>query len=240
MMWRVVLFVFVVAFAVFVQAVAGFGGNLLAMPIGIVLVGVGVSKPVMTIIAWVTGVTVAISGLKNVHKKELLKMVAVMFAGILAGLWLFGNVSLDFLLIIYAVVVILIGIKKLFFESTKTLPEPLQWGALGIAGIMQGLFVSGGSFLVVYAVAKIREKQVFRSTINAVWALLNIFLIGTYLVDGTMTAEVWKVTGACLIPSFLAIYAGGVVAKKINQKVFLKVAYVILIASGTVLLVTNL
>ncbi len=239
-MWKVVLFILVIAFAVFIQSVAGFGGNLIAMPIGIMLIGVGTAKPVMTIIAWLTGVTVAISERKDLDKKELLKMLGVMFAGVLLGLWLFKSVSLHFLLILYAVIIVVIGVKKLFRESEKPLPEPLQWISLAIAGIMQGLFVSGGSFLLVYAVAKIKKKEVIRATINAVWAFLNIFLIGTYLANGTMTPEVWKTTGLCVIPTFLAVYGARFVARKIDQKTFLRIAYIILIVSGAVLLITNL
>ncbi len=239
-MWNTSLFILVIAFAVFVQSVAGFGGTLLAMPLGIVLVGVGVAKPVMTIVAWLTGVMVAVSERKDIDKKELLKMLGVMLAGVLLGIWLFGSVSLNFLLIGYAVIIILIGLKKLFFDSEKTLPAPLQWASLAIAGIMQGLFVSGGSFLLVYAVARMKEKQVIRSTVNAVWAFLNIFLITTYAIGGTLTPEVLKMTGLCVVPTFAAVFAARAVAKKIDQKTFLRIAYVILIASGTVLLITNL
>ena len=239
-MWNTVLFILVVALAVFIQSVAGFGGNLLAMPLGIVLVGVGVAKPIMTIVACITGIMVTVTEWRNINKKELLKMLAVMFFGVLLGLWLFGSVSLDFLLIIYAVVLILIGCKKLFFENEKDLPVPLQWASLAIAGIMQGLFVSGGSFLMVYAVAKLKKKEAIRSTVNAVWAILNIFLIATYQADGTLTADIWKMAAICVVPTLLAVFGARAVVKKIDQKTFLKIAYVILIASGAVLLISNL
>ena len=226
--------------AVFIQTVVGFGGNLIAMPLGIMLVGVNTSKPVLTILAWVTGIIVALQGWRHINVKELLKMTGIMFIGILAGLWIFGNVSMGFLIIVYAVIVILIGVKKLFFPGNDELPVPLQWTAIGIAGLIQGLFVSGGSFLVVYAVAKIKEKQVFRPTVNAVWAILNTFMIITYIYDGTLTSGIIKLSGICLIPCLVIIFLGGALAKRINQSVFLKTAYIILIVSGTVLLITNL
>ncbi len=234
------LYVLVVTFAVFIQAVAGFGGTLIAMPLGILLVGVGVAKPSMTIIAWLTGLAVAIPGFKKIDWKELAIMTAVMLVGVLLGLWLFGTVNMNYLLILYAVVVFLIGVKKLFFPSNKTLPKALQGAALGIAGIMQGLFVSGGSFLVVYAVERIKEKQTFRATVNAVWALLNTVLIASYWIGGTLTQEVLTTTALCVVPTFAAVWIAGVLAKMIKQETFLKIAYVILILSGLVLLISNL
>ena len=239
-MWQTIVFVLVAAFAVFIQVVAGFGGTLISMPFGIMLVGVAISKPVLTIVAWLTGLIMAISGWKHIDFKELAKMTIVMLIGVFLGIWLFSSVSMNYLVILYAIVVLLIGLKKFFKDSSKPLPAALQWGSLGIAGLMQGLFVSGGSFLVVYATSQIKDKQVFRSTVNAVWAILNTVLIVSYFVEGMLSADVWKITGLCLIPTLGAFYLAEVVARKIKQKLFLKIAYPLLIVSGGVLLITNL
>ena len=240
MLLQELLFIFVVFVAVFIQSVAGFGGTLIAMPLGILLVGVGTAKPVMTIIALLTGAAVALAGTKHIQWKELLKMTSVMLIGVLMGLWLFGSVSLQFLLILYAIVIVLIGLKKLFYKSSRELPPLLQWAALAVAGIMQGLFVSGGSFLAVYAVSRIPEKESFRSTVNAVWVFLNIFLIASYWAQGALTGPVLTMSFFCVIPTLLAVWIAGIVAKKMKQETFLKISYLILIVSGSVLLITNL
>jgi hypothetical protein len=43
-----------------------------------------------------------------------------------------------------------------------------------------------------------------------------------------------------LIPLTAAVVCGSLLAGKLNQKVFLQVAYILLIVSGAVLLITNL
>ena len=239
-MWQKILFILVAAFAVFIQSVAGFGGTLISMPIGITLVGIATAKPVLTILAWLTGIMVAVSGWKHIDLKELAKMTGVMLVGVLLGVWVFGSVSMKYLLLLYAVVVLIIGFKKLFFESKNETKPLWQWVSLSIAGLMQGMFVSGGSFLVIYATSQIKDKQVFRSTVNAVWAILNTVLIISYYFDGLLTAETLKLTGICVVPVLLAVYVANLASKKINQKVFLKITYLVLIASGAVLLLTNL
>ena len=239
-MWQKILFILVAAFAVFIQSVAGFGGTLISMPVGITLVGIATAKPALTILAWLTGILVAVSGWKHIDLKELAKMTAVMLVGVLLGVWVFGTVSMKYLLLLYAVVVLIIGFKKLFFESKNETKPLWQWVSLSIAGLMQGMFVSGGSFLVIYATSQIKDKQVFRSTVNAVWAILNTVLIISYYFDGLLTAETLKLTGICVVPVLLAVYAANLASKKINQKVFLKITYLVLIASGAVLLITNL
>ena len=238
--WNSVLFVLVVLFGVFVQSAAGFGGPLISMPIGILLVGVGIAKPVITIAALLVGLTVVISDYKYVNLKELLKMTAVMLVGVIFGLWVFGTLQLAFLLIIYAVVIILIGARRLFFPGKLRVPRAVQESALIGAGIMQGLFVSGGSFLAIYAVDRIPEKREFRATVNAVWAVLNLFLVGTYAFGGALTREVLIYAAIITVPCLAVTFFAGWVAKKLSQNIFLKVVYIILIVSGIVLLISNL
>lgn len=235
-----ILFILVAVVAMFIQSLVGFGGNPIAMPFGILLVGVTLAKPVMTIVAGFIGIVVAVREFRHINWKEVVKMCSVMLVGIALGLWVFKTVELDFLLIAYAIVVLAIGIKKLFFPPKADAHPVLQYTALGIAGLMQGLFVSGGSFLAVYSVAQLKDKQEFRATSNAVWGVLDIVLLITYIFDGTLTNEVLITSGICIIPTVIAAWLAGLVAKRINQQTFLKAAYVILIASGAVLLISNI
>lgn len=235
-----VLFILVLMFGVFVQATVGFGGTLLAMPLGIMLVGLDLCKPVMTFVAWITGVIVLVTDYKYINWRELLKMTGVMLIGVVGGVLVTGKIQLNWLLIVYAVIVAAVGIKKLFFPSKKEPSKAVQNIALAVAGVMQGLFVSGGSFLAVYSVAQLKDKREFRATNNAVWALLNIIMIVTMSLDGAVTKDVLKFSAIAIVPTLIAVWLGGVFTKKIKQSTFLKVIYIILIVSGIVLLITNL
>lgn len=234
------LFLLVMAWGVFVQALVGFGGTLLSMPLGIMLMGLPITKPVATIIAWITGVVVLITDYKYINRRELAKMTAVMMLGVVGGMWATGKLNLNFLLIVYAIVVAGIGAKKLFFPGGKEPSAVMQNTALLIAGIMQGLFVSGGSFLAVYAVAALKEKREFRATVNAVWAFLNTVMIATFWANGSLTREVVTASLLSVVPTLAAIWLGGVLTKRVKQATFLKFIYSVLIVSGIVLLITNL
>lgn len=234
------LFLLVMMLGVFVQALVGFGGTLLSMPLGIMLMGLPITKPVMTIVAWITGAVVLATEYRYINWRELLKMTGVMLLGVIGGVWATGKVQLNFLLIIYAIVVAAIGAKKLFFPAGKEPSIAVQNIALAIAGIMQGLFVSGGSFLAVYAVARQMEKREFRATVNAVWAFLNTVMIATFWMNGSLTKEVVTMSALSVVPTLAAIWLGGMLTKKVKQSTFLKFIYAVLIISGIVLLITNL
>lgn len=237
---RYILFLLILMFGVFMQALAGFGGTLISMPLGIMIMGIGMTKPVLTIVAWLTGIVVFITDFKYINWRELLKMVAVMLLGVLAGMWVSGKLEFKLLMIVYALIVLGIGVKKFFFPKKKTPHPAIQNTALAIAGIMQGLYVSGGSFLAVYSVEKLPEKREFRATVNSVWAIVDTVMVATFFLDGTMTPEVLTMSGVSIVPALIAIWLGGLLTKKVNQNTFLKMIYIILMISGAVLLITNL
>ena len=184
-----VLFFLVILFGVFLQSSVGFG-TVVTMPLGILLMGMGVTKPVVTFIALLTGITVLITEYRYINWRELLKMSGVMLVGVLAALWVAGRVKMNFLLVVYGAVVVGIGVKKLFFPAKKQTSPAVQNTALAIAGIMQGLFVSGGSFLAVYAVDRMPDKREFRATTNALWAILNTVMLITYFVGGQVDRKI--------------------------------------------------
>ena len=234
-----VLFFVVIFFGVFLQSSVGFG-TVVTMPLGILLMGLGVTKPVVSFIALLTGLTVLITEYKYINWRELAKMAGVMLVGVLAAQWIAGRMKMNFLLIIYGAVVIGIGVKKLFWPATKPASKAVQNLALAVAGIMQGLFVSGGSFLAVYAVERIPEKQELRATNNALWAILNTVMLTLNFAGGQVDKKLLTMGAIAIIPMFLGTWLGGVFAHRIKQQTFLKIVYVILIASGVVLLISNL
>ena len=239
--WRMieVLFFLSILLGVFLQSSVGFG-TVVTMPLCILLMGIGVTKPVVTFIALLTGLLVLIREYRHINWRELLKMAGVMLIGVLAAQWVAGRVEMNYLLVLYGAVVIGIGVKKLFWPATKPASKAVQNLALAIAGIMQGLFVSGGSFLAVYAVERMPEKQELRATNNALWSILNAVMLTLYFAGGNADKKVLLMGAIAIIPMVLGVWLGGVFASRIKQQTFLKLVYIILIASGIVLLISNI
>ena len=77
-----VLFLLVILFGVFLQAAVGFG-TVVTMPLGILLMGLGVTKPVVNFVALLTGVWVLITNHTYINWRELAKMAGVMVVGVL-------------------------------------------------------------------------------------------------------------------------------------------------------------
>ena len=232
------LFVIIQVIANTVQAITGFAGGPIAIPPSMALVGVENAKASITLILLFVTAIVTVQNFKDVNWKQLGIMLAFMIVGMIPGVWLFSVLPTKALMIIYGTIVVLIGVEKLVNKNTKDMNSPWNYVAPFFAGIMQGMFTSGGPFIALYATGAIKDKKQFRATVTPVWTVLNIYLVSNMFMKGFYTPYVMKLTGLAIIPVFGSIFLGNKIANKIEQKTFLKLVYMLLILSGGILLFT--
>lgn len=233
------LFLAAFFFAYTVQAITGFAGNIFAMPVGTTLLGLESTVSILNAMGFFACGLLTALNIKSVNWRELGKILGAMIVFMVLGIWLDTLVPLHILLKIYGVIIVIIGIKNLAVPQQKFMPEWALWIILALAGLIQGMFVSGGALLVIYAVQKLTDKDQFRATLSAVWSILNLLYAGAQLYQGHFTHEVWVMVLCCVPLIVLATVVGGKLAKRISQERFLKLTYVLLLVIGTVLLVTS-
>lgn len=234
---RNMIFLLVLFVANVVQAVTGFAGTLLAMPPAMMLIGVYEAKVILNIMAFLSCLILAVKNYRNIQWKILFNIIVYMAIGMFAGIWLFERLSFSLLLPAYGVMILLIALKKMFVKKEIKMTGFMLNGILLAAGVIHGMFVSGGALLVVYASAVLKDKENFRATVASVWVVLNTGLMISDILQGYMTSEVMKMTGISILPLFLAIYFGNKIHEKIDQKLFMKITYILLFASGVSILV---
>lgn len=156
-----------------------------------------------------------------------------MVAGMAIGIQICKTVpSEQILLIIYGVIILLIAGKNLLCHRQRTLPKVLLLVILLLAGVIHGMFVSGGALLVVYAAQVLKEKEEFRATLAPVWVVLNSILLVSQVRQGVFTEGNIRLILISIIPLFMATWLGKKLVKKVSQKVFLNLTYVLLLVSG--------
>lgn len=220
----------VLLFANGIQAITGFAGTLLAMPPCIRLLGADDAKTVLNILAQVSGLLIMLGARKDVNWRVLGRMLALMLVGMAAGVWLYRTLPLDYLLVIYGVIILVIALQRLFLPHI--LPARGPWWVILIAGIIHGMFVSGGALLVVYAAGAMPRKEEFRATMASVWFFLGFVMTGTQVQSGAVTRDVLLLTALCLIPMVLGTWIGGRLVKRVPQLLFEKITNVLLVISG--------
>lgn len=215
-----------------IMTITGFAGTMLAMPASILLLGVEDARFILNVTAILTCVFIGVQQWKYSNKKELKKILLVMLIGMAFGTVLYRVIPLDFLLPAYGVVIIIVSLQRLFFPQAAQLPQWAYLPVLIAAGIIHGMFVSGGALLVMYATLVLLDKSEFRATIAATWAVLDPTFFVLNFDVALWNAENMMLIGACIPLLILSVWVGNWLHKRINQEWFMKLTYVLLVASG--------
>lgn len=231
----------VILIAYLVQSVTGFGGALLSLPITILLVGFDNARVLVTGLSLLTGLLVSLRYRKQINRLKLLEILIVMAVGMAVGLLLDRVLEAPFLIIVYGIVTVLLALagflpKK---DPRRKPGRPILLAILFLAGIMQGLFVAGGAFLMVYAMHEFPDKTEFRATCFAVWGVLNWFMLINYGFSGKINTGNLKLVGLCVPVVLLTMFLAERLQSRINQKLFSKVTNLLLLATGVILLASR-
>lgn len=246
-MTNLILFFIVILLTNIIQGITGFAGTIVAMPPSLMLVGYPVAKPVLNVLGLLSGIYVFVGNRKSVCWKELKKIVAVMAVGIVSGILIRGFFAgkeqlLYKLLGIFVIVLAVQGGMTLRMEGKKKESRgrndsPALYLILALAGIVHGIFVSGGPLLISYLTKKITDKVSFRATISTVWVFLNSLILLDDIRAGLWNPELLRIQ-ITAVPFLLAgMFIGGKLYARMSQRLFMMITYVLLFISGISLLI---
>jgi uncharacterized membrane protein YfcA len=216
---EMLLLIVIVFVALGVGTAMGFG----SMVITIVLAShffeipflLGVMVPVNLLIS----VYVVVRYRRHVRWRFLwLKVLPAMGLGSIVGFALFAFQDSRGLQMMFGALVLGLAVMELWgmYRKAESRPLPgwLNLLALGGAGVIHGLFASGGP-LAVYAISrKLRSKEEFRATLCALWTVLNFGLIAVYVPSGVATIDTAVVSAVLLLS-----VAGGIVVGEWVHKI---------------------
>lgn len=242
------LFLLLLFVANFIQSITGFGGNMISMPIAVRLMDIEKAKVIMNLFFAAGSFLIAYKNRKYINYKVLKKMLIGMIAGMITGMVLFHHLPLSILLRWYALFLIVVAVKKMFDiwkeenikvsgRKGKKLNATLGGVILLASGILQGMLLSGGSLLVIYAITQMKEKNEFRATVSAVWVVLGGIMGIWHGYRGSYRKDTFFIIGLSLICLLFSKYLGEVIYQKIDQRGFLKLTYALVFVAGITLLI---
>lgn len=234
---NMILIMIVILGANIVETITGFAGTLLAMPALMLLMGVNHAKVAVNMISIFVGIGILARNSKYVNQKQVVRIVLFMAMGIVVGLRLYLYLPIGLLLKVYGIMIIGIALKKIVRPEAGKPDKRLDNVVLILAGIVHGMFVSGGALLVIYAGRVLKDKQEFRATLASVWIILNSVMAMQQIASGSYTKEMVKLIALSVIPLIIANRIGNKIHGKISQEVFMKITYILLILSGASILV---
>lgn len=230
----------IVALSFGVEAVAGFGSTLVALSLG------AAWFPLDQLLAVLVPVNVLVSGWlarrdwAAVAWPSLRTLVGPVLVGMAAGLAVQHRAGDEGLRALFATFVVGLSAVELTRLRRRHTPQPLApWprrGVLLVAGVVHGLFATGGP-LVVYALGReLDDRAAFRSTLAVLWICTSAVLLVDLARSGRLgvtelTLSLWVVP-----PMLLGLLVGDRVHRRVSQGVFRQGVYTLLIAVGLLLL----
>lgn len=234
-----VLFIIIIFISNIIQTITGFAGTALAMPLSLKLEGANTAKPILNLVALLVSLYIVIAHFKDIDWKHFITIILTVGIGFGVG-YLVELIPMEskILLYIYGAIVILIAILFFFIDFEKiNLPKWLLITFLFLGGIIHKLYVSGGPFVVIYALHELKDKNKFRATLSLLWIILNSILFTTQIIEGIFTSHTWILFAIGAGVTVLSLVIGAFIAPKLSKKLFLKITCVLLLVSGVTLFI---
>ena len=177
----------------FVEAVAGFGGTVLALSLGARWFGIE------ALLAWflplnlALSLTLALRGRRTIAWRTLGSAILPMIcAGLAGGTALAWMIDAERAKVMFAGLVIVVAIVEITAQvrlargapPRPALPIAAQRGLLFGAGVVHGLFATGGPLAVAVIARAVPTKAALRPTLAVMWFTLNVIVLTRLAVRG--------------------------------------------------------
>lgn len=231
----------IVILANFAEAITGFGSTVITLTLGARFQPIESLIPVIVPLNLLLSAYLVFKYLSFLNQTILFKKILpIVGLGMAVGISLQSKLQGDglfqkifgLLVFIYALTQLILGFKKTQ-KQTPTAPHPFgSFLLLFSGGIIQGIFASGGPLVVTYGSKVLRDKKQFRTTLSALWLILNLVLTLTFLRQNKITTET-LLESAKLLPAILiGLAAGELSHSRISEVYFRRLVFFLLTLAG--------
>jgi len=244
------LFGLLVVVTQFIEAITGFGSTVMALPFAITLTSVATAVPVLTLHTWLFAAWVLIVDFKKIVLRQYLTVMIFVLLGLPIGMWavsVLPEATLRLSLAVFMIAVSINGMIRCFKKESDSKISPPQGAKraflyllLFLGGIIHGAFSTGGPLVIIYVTLVIQEKGSFRATMCSVWFSLNTIILARFLITGSFTSEVTRLSLISLPFLLAGVLLGIWVHKRISNKQFTRFVYIVLFLSGCFLAYSTL
>jgi uncharacterized membrane protein YfcA len=235
---RAVLIVVAVMFLyTFVGICAGFGGGLTAMPLITMVLPLKMAAPMSVMVGTATALYATWLSRKETDWKSALVLIVFSLAGIPVGLYALSYLPDHIMKIGLGAFIILYSFYSLFIPRLPVYDKRWIAAPMGaVAGALGAAFSTNGPPVVMYGMLRNLAPAAFRGTLNAFFTANNIAIIGGLATSGILTLSTVKLVMFCIPTMILGSMVGQYVHKRISVKVFRLMVFLLLIASGAMLI----
>ncbi len=232
-----------IAFAgAFVFGVTGFGAALITIPLATQLVPLKFALALFALMDLGCAASVGLENPRNAVRAEWARLAPTILAGTVLGVTLLVSLPRQLGLLLLGCFVLLFSAYRLFFaRSEAIIGRGWAWAAGLAGGITSSIFGAGGPPYVIYLSHRGLSKEQFRATLGLTTMTSISVRVVAFLASGLLLdAQVWMAAAAVVPSALAAIWLARKVYLRISRDALLRAVSVLLLASGTSLIVRAL
>ena len=239
--WVLVVIGLIVVAAGFIQGLVGFGSGLVMVPILVLIIEPKVLIPAVLIHGLIMNGALAFEARKNIQRGRIAPILLGGLIGLPIGVYLLVFLSPDVLKIIIGLVIIIFGSLLLSGKNFLLKRERIFSIPIGItSGLLNGSVSMSGPPVILFFANQGVMKDNFRANLVTYFYILNIITLMADAVVGLISEDVLIFAGSTLPFALLGIFIGTKVSKKVNEKVFRRIALILVSMAGLVSLIGGL
>jgi hypothetical protein len=210
----------------------------IALALGVHLFSIGELLPVFVPLGLVVSAALALRGRAHIDWRLLLaRILPWMGLGLGVGLIIFERAPQEVLRRLFGAFVVALAALELWRLSrpeagARPLAPAARVTALLGAGVIHGIFSTGGPLLVWTLGRSALAKGNFRATLSCVWLVLGSALTVAYALGGRLDRGTALATGALLPVLAGALAAGEWAHQRLDERRFRVLVYALLLAAG--------
>ena len=179
---------------------------------------------------------------KNFRKADF-KVILPLFAGYIVSCTVAVRMSKGFdgemLTKALGVILIIVSIYFVFFNNKIKVKPTFRNGVIAgmIGGIGSALFSISGPPTVIYMLAAVEDKEVYRASTLTFFAMGGIYSTTVRIANGIFTAQMVQLWILGLVALSIGTYIGGKIFHRINADMLKKLVYGYMAVSGVTMLI---
>ncbi len=234
-----ILIQIVIFIAALIQALFGFGSAIFAMATLVMVIGARQAAPLVGLVGIVLSTVIAITNRRNIDWKATWRILLASTIGAPFGILLLMYASEQVIRGILGWTLILYGIYCFLPWQGVHLKNDnwaFPFGFLG--GILGSAYNVNGPPVLIYGTLRRWPAAEFRASLNGYFVPSGLIVIFGHASAGLWTREVWTNFLIGLPSIALALWLGARITKRMDQKLFTKILYGLIIVMGLMLLLT--
>src|SRR5918912_3804945 len=225
-------------FGALIFGITGFGSALVTIPLATHLVPLAFALPLFAVVDLCCAFGVGLENPKNAVPAEWRRLVPMILAGTALGVTLLVNLPRTAAMLLLGIFVLSYALYSLLRRGPARVIHPAWAWLAGLAGgITSSLFGAGGPPYAIYLSQRGLTKEQFRATMGfATMASISLRVAAFVITGLLLDRAVWLAAAAAVPAALLGLFVARRIYRRISREALARAVAVVLLASGSSLI----